>query len=95
MMAWRRLTDSRSIPTISSMFPKERMTSAVRVLTTVSMTTPSAWEYPCLTGLATSAMDEMLVMVPTPASFERTPRFIPMMSIAPMPPPIADGTENA
>ncbi len=80
---------------ISLKDPKDRMTSAVRVLTTVSRMTPSAWEYPCLTGWETGAMEEMLVMVPTPASLERTPRLIPMRSMAPMPPPTAEGTFSA
>lgn len=40
-------------------------------------------------------MDERLGMVPIPDSLERMPLFIPMISIAPTPPPTVDGTVNA
>ena len=40
-------------------------------------------------------MDEMFGMVPIPASLDRIPLFIPIMSMAPTPPPTVDGIENA
>ena len=65
------------------------------VLTRVSMRTPIAWVYPWDTGCLTSAIPDRLVMVPIPASLDHTPLCIPVMMMAPTPPPMTEGMLNA
>lgn len=68
---------------------------AVMVLMRVSKSTPMDWDSPCLAGCSTLADEEMLVMVPSPASLDQIPLFRAMVSMAPTPPPTIEGTLNA
>ena len=65
------------------------------VLMIVSNRTPRDWERPCFTGCGTSAEEEMLVTVPSPASLDHMPLLMAIVSMAPTPPPTVAGMLNA
>ena len=55
---------------------------------------PSIWIYPCDTELSVLEVDEVMLPVPNPASFEKIPRWTPIIKL-PKIPPYADFKEKA
>ena len=88
----------RAIPLRSpeACVPLKRITNAVQLQTTsVSTNTPSACISPCFTGCDTSAVAATFGAEPSPASLEKSPLLIPIIMVAPMPPPATCAKPNA
>lgn len=76
--------------------PLHRIMNAVAVHTSnVSTYTPSVCTNPCFTGWLTSAVAAALGVDPSPASLLKRPRFTPITTAMPIPPPTAGPMPNA
>ena len=70
--------------------PLKSMMSAVQVqMRSVSVKTAKVWRSPCFTGWLTEAVAATFGALPSPASLLKRPRFMPIMTALPMPPPSA------
>ena len=80
----------------SSGTSESRMMNAVQLqMINVSVKTLRAWINPCFTGWETAAVAAAFGADPIPASFEKSPRRTPCMTIAPNPPPANCSNPNA
>ena len=70
----------------------ERSTIIAEAVQTISVSTktPSACTSPCFTGCDASAVAAAFGTEPMPASFEKRPRFTPVMTARPKPAPMAE-----